>query len=122
MQINSLFDLSFQLFIYSPRKRRGSEATIARHTALHLFSASLQVAEIRASILKNQEYQTMTEAHDDIYRQYGEEFRHTALVFHVPIAQWHRPEVQYFVNFISCVHQMHEDMLTALDDAAFYPD
>jgi hypothetical protein len=76
----------------------------------------------KSSILKNQEHQNMTQANDDIYRQYGEEFRRKALDFHIPIAQWHRQEVQYFVNFVNCVHQMHEDMLTALDDAVFYPD
>jgi hypothetical protein len=57
----------------------------------------------------------------DIYQKYAEEFRRTALDFHIPIAQWHRPEVQYFVNFVNRAHQMHEDMLLALDDAAFYP-
>ena len=64
----------------------------------------------------------MTQTIDDMYRQYGDAFRRTALDFHIPIAQWERPEVQYLVNFINRASQLEEDMLTALDDAAFYPE
>ena len=64
----------------------------------------------------------MTQIIDDIYRQYSDEFQRTALDFHIPIAQWDRPEVQYLVNFVNRAHQMHEDMLSALESAAFYPE
>jgi hypothetical protein len=64
----------------------------------------------------------MTEKIDDTYRQYGDVFRRTALDFHIPIAQWYRPEVQYLVNFINRAHQLHADLMDAMEDHAFFPD